>query len=381
MKIIYCIPSCHNSGGMERVLSVKANYLADVVGWDISVITTEPVSQNNHYQFSSKIHFYNLDIHYKEIENISLWKKTIMVLKKKLQHKKKLQELLFHLKPDIVVSMFTHDVSFLYKIKDGSKKVCELHFSKKFRKLHNESNHAGIANRMISYYLDHRDFKAASHYDRFVVLTEEDQKTWYPLKNIKVIYNPLPFIAEQTANIHTKKVLAIGRLCPQKGFDMLVDIWNVVCKNIEGWELNIYGDGPDYAALDSKIKQYSLHKTIHMYPATTNIQSVYLNSSIFCFPSRYEGFSMALMEAMSYGLPAIAFKCPCGPSEIIENGINGILVENKNINDFAYELQKLMKDEKLREEYGIRAAMETKYKFNIDHIMKQWVSLFNDLKS
>ena len=62
MKIIYCIPSCHNSGGMERVLSVKANYLADVVGWDISVITTEPVSQNNHYQFSSKIHFYNLDI-------------------------------------------------------------------------------------------------------------------------------------------------------------------------------------------------------------------------------------------------------------------------------------------------------------------------------
>ena len=257
----------------------------------------------------------------------------------------------------------------------------ELHFSKKFRKLHNESNHAGIAKRMISYYLDHRDFKAASHYDRFVVLTEEDQKTWYPLKNIKVIYNPLPFIAEQTANIHTKKVLAIGRLCPQKGFDMLVDIWNVVCKNIEGWELNIYGDGPDYAALDSKIKQYSLHKTIHMYPATTNIQSVYLNSSIFCFPSRYEGFSMALMEAMSYGLPAIAFKCPCGPSEIIENGINGILVENKNINDFAYELQKLMKDEKLREEYGIRAAMETKYKFNIDHIMKQWVSLFNDLKS
>ena len=130
MKIIYCIPSCHNSGGMERVLSVKANYLADVVGWDISVITTEPVSQNNHYQFSSKIHFYNLDIHYKEIENISLWKKTIMVLKKKLQHKKKLQELLFHLKPDIVVSMFTHDVSFLYKIKDGSKKLANYIFQK-----------------------------------------------------------------------------------------------------------------------------------------------------------------------------------------------------------------------------------------------------------
>lgn len=98
-----------------------------------------------------------------------------MVLKKKLQHKKKLQELLFHLKPDIVVSMFTHDVSFLYKIKDGSKKFANYIF-KKFRKLHNESNHAGIAKRMISYYLDHRDFKAASHYDRFVVLTEEDQK-------------------------------------------------------------------------------------------------------------------------------------------------------------------------------------------------------------
>lgn len=75
MKIIYCIPSCHNSGGMERVLSVKANYLADVVGMGYISHYDRTVSQNNHYQFSSKIHFYNLDIHYKEIENSPYGKK------------------------------------------------------------------------------------------------------------------------------------------------------------------------------------------------------------------------------------------------------------------------------------------------------------------
>lgn len=362
---------------MERVLSIKTNYLADIMKYDISIVTTNQKGNKNHYDFSRQIHFYDLNINYDELQDVSICKKIIRTKEKKKKHQKLLEQLLHQQKADIVISMFTHEMSFLYKIKDGSKKILEIHFSKEFRQLHNIYNHVGFIQRAISYYLDYKNFAQVSHYNRFVVLTEEDKKSWGNFKNIEVIYNPLSFIPNKTANLDSKKVLAIGRLCPQKGFDMLIDIWKMVQdENKDNWKLCIYGDGPDYEKLNKRIIENRLQDSIYIYSPTLDIESVYLSSSIFCFPSRYEGFSMALSEAMACGLPSISFNCPCGPSELIRNERNGILVENKDIKSFAILLLQLMKDRDKRYLYSINASIETKEKLNIDIIMNQWINLF-----
>lgn len=380
MKIIYCIPSCYGFGGMERVLSIKANYLADIMGYDISIITTNQKEHKNHYDFSRKIHFYDLDINYDELQDVPIYKKIIKTKEKKKRHQKILTQLLKQQKADIVISMFTHEISFLYKIKDGSKKIVEIHFSKNFRQLHNACNHISFIKRAISYYLDYKNFSHVSHYNRFVVLTEEDKKSWGNLKNIEVIYNPLSFAPDQTANIDSKTVLATGRLCPQKGFDMLIDIWKMIQdESKNSWKLCIYGDGPDYKELNKQIIRNGLQDSIYIYPPTMDIKSVYLSSSIFCFPSRYEGFSMALSEAMACGLPSISFNCPCGPSELIRNEKNGILVENKDIKSFAKLLLQLIEDRDRRYLYSINASIEVKEKLNIDTIMDKWVDLFKTI--
>ncbi len=118
MKIIYCIPAIHNSGGMERVLSLKANYLADEVGWDVTIITTCQHGKARYYDFSDKIRFIDLGINYDEAFSLPAFTKIRAVAKKKRLHRKLLATTLTELRPDIVVSMFTHETSFLHKIKD-----------------------------------------------------------------------------------------------------------------------------------------------------------------------------------------------------------------------------------------------------------------------
>ena len=375
MKIVYCLPSLHNSGGIERVLSLKANYLADIKGWDIHIVTTGQKGLTSFFAFSPRILFYDLNINYDELNSFK--SKILYQRSKKKKHRDALSKLLNELKADIVVSMFTNEVSFLPELKDGSKKVVELHFSKYFRNLHDRFNHANLLQKMISRILNYRDFSKLGLYDKFVVLTEEDKRNWKGMKNIEVIYNPMSFSSDNLASLDSKNVLAIGRLVPQKGFDMLIEIWKQIeTEREKDWQLNIYGNGPDYKYLSEKIKAYHLEDSIHILEPVKDVRPVYANSSIFCFPSRYEGFGMAIVEAMACGLPVISFKSPCGPSELIKEGVSGELVENYDIHAFAQKLLFLMQNEKIRKDYGKAASEETKERFNIETIMEQWVALF-----
>ncbi|HIZ85035.1 MAG TPA: glycosyltransferase family 4 protein [Candidatus Coprenecus stercoravium] len=378
MKIVYCIPSCHNSGGMERVLSVKANYLAQC--HDITIITTSQHNKEPYFTFSSNIKLIDLDINYDDLENLSPYKKIFYLSKKKALHKKRLKTVLHSIKADIVVSLFTHEISFLYKIKDGSSKLLELHFSKYFRNLDDKYNNANILKKTISRLLNYRDFNLTKKYNKFIVLTQEDKLDWKGLKNIDVIPNPISFSSNIKTDYHSKEVIAAGRLCPQKGFDLMIKIWSKLNKDIqEQWHLTIYGSGPDEKLLQELIYSYNLEKNITLHAPVKNITHEYLNSSIFCFTSRYEGFGMTLAEAMSCGLACISFDCPCGPSEIIDHQ-NGILIKSFDINSFVSKLEQLMQDESLRKNIGEKAYYSIRSQFSLEKIMQKWLNVFNDLK-
>ena len=380
MKIVYCIPACYNSGGMERVLATKANYLAEKSGYEVTIITTGQKGKEPYFHFSPKIRLIDLGINYDDIEGLPIYKKWTCLKDKKKLHKQKLGKVLLDIRANIVISMFTHETSFLYKIKDGSIKILELHFSKHFRDLHNKYNHANILKRCIGKILNQRDFNSAKKYDRFVVLTHEDKKAWKGFSNIEVISNPIPFVADEPADSLSKNIIAIGRLCPQKGFDLLIDIWSKVDESLrQQWHLTIYGSGPDYDTLMQSIEQHKLKESISICNPVKDIIAVYKKSSIMCFTSRYEGFGMALTEAMSCGVACISFNCPCGPSEIILDNYTGRLIQAFDTNDFAAKLTDLMQDENKRSELGKNAFHFIRESYNIDTIMNKWLNLFSKI--
>lgn len=381
MKIVYCIPSLHNSGGMERVLSQKANYFAENFDYEVHIVTSSQKNRTPFYPLSTKVMVHDISVDYEEMLTMPLIKRISKRIQAKKVHKKKLEAFLKDIKPDITVSMFTHEMSFLPKINDGSKKILELHFSKNFRILDAKSNGRSAILKNFNKILDFFDRKSIKKYDRFVVLTHKDASDWGDNnRNIEVIPNPTAFSVKERIPDNNKKVLAVGRHCPQKGFDLLVDIWNALPVNLKNdWYLDIVGNGPCKDELQCKIDNLGLSKSISLIPQTNDIEKEYLNHRIFCFPSRYEGFPLALMEAMSFSIPPVAFDCPCGPADMIINGQNGFLIEPGNIGDFTEKLRYLMENDSLYSHMALAASSHIKSNFSEDKVMKKWQDLFETI--
>lgn len=383
MKIVYCIPSTYNSGGMERVLSVKANYLVEQFGYEVCIITTSQNHRSSFYEYSDKITFYDLSIDYEAIKTMPLIKRIRARVTAKKEHRKKLTDLLMRIKPDITISMFTHEMSFLPRIHDGSRKILELHFSKNYRDLDAKSNNAPFFLRGLNKVLDILDRRYIKEYDKFVVLTNRDAKDWgNRIYNMEVVPNPLCIESESITDHSAKRVLAVGRLSAQKGFDTLIKAWALVPQSLkEEWHLDIIGSGPYGNKLKRMISDLGLKKSISILPPVKDVELQYLSHSIFCFPSRYEGFGLALMEAMSFGLVPISYDCPCGPSEMITDGENGLLIrEQDNSSMYAAGLTEIMQDEELRTKLGKRGALDILRTFSLPVIMKRWERIFNNLE-
>lgn len=381
MKIVYCIPALYNSGGMERVLTQKVNYLADHAECDVSIITTCQNGRKPFYPLSKQVSTLDIGIDYEEIIRLPIHKRISSRIKARKIHRHKLEKILHEIKPDITVSMFTHEMSFLPDIKDGSKKILELHFSKNFRNLDAKSNNRSKLLRVINSILDRSDRKAIKKYDKFVVLSHRDAQDWgKSYRNLTVISNPTAFKVEDIRLSDNKKILAVGRLCPQKGFDMLIEAWNLIPENIRReWHLDIIGNGPDKQLLLKKIESLGLDESISLRPPTDSIHTEYSSHSIFCFPSRYEGFPLSLMEAMSFGCAPVAFDCPCGPSELIPDDKTGYLIPLEDKRMFADKLQFLMTHSEDCKRIGINAARYIQDNFSENAIMQSWLKLFNSI--
>lgn len=373
MKIIYCIAGTFNSGGMERVLANKANYLLEE-GWDVSIVTTDQKSRSSYFKMDSGIKHYNLDIDYSDNEVKGLLIKIIAYVAKQYLHYKRLKRLLRKQKADIVISMFDHDVPFLYKINDGSKKILEIHFSRYKRLQYGRKGIWGIVDRVRSNW----DLRLAKKYDRFVVLTEEDKSYWGSLDNMEVIPNANSFLPEGTAKLNKKVAVAVGRLDYQKGFDDLIKIWAMVQPVFPDWYLHIYGEGKLKHELKMLIDDLDMEQHIHLYQPTKNIEEVYLGSSVYLMTSRYEGLPMALLEAQACGVPLLSYTCKCGPRDIIEHGRNGFLIEEGDKVAFVTRLREVLSSDSLRRKMGDEAKLMSE-RFSETAVMQQWVKLFKEV--
>lgn len=373
MKIVYSIAGTYNSGGMERVLANKANWLVRN-GYEISILTTDQKGRSSFFEFDPRVRFYDLGINYEENNGKSFLNKLIHYPFKQWKHKKALKKLLPELKADVVVSMFCNDASILPKIKDGSRKVLEIHFSRFKRLQYGRKGIWKIADEIRSI----NDLRAVSRFDRFVVLTEEDRGYWGDMDNIQVIPNARTFVLERPAELKEKRVIAVGRYCYQKGLDRLIDAWNIICQSVDDWKLHLVGDGEDRIGLQTQIDRLGLSDKVVLGRAETDMKSVYANASILAMSSRYEGLPMVLLEAQAAGLPIVSFECKCGPKDVITDGGDGYLVEDGNVAQLAEKLLELINDEGLCKRMG-QEAYRNSERFSEERVMAQWVELFNEV--
>lgn len=373
MRILYTILGTFNSGGMERVLANKANYLSNL-GYQVVIITTDQQGRNPFFPLHRNIKCIDLAINYTTDLGKGLLLRTISYYKKQQLHKRKLEDILKEIKPDITISMFDNDASFISGIDDGSRKIAEIHFSR-FKRL--QYGNKGLKG-FIDWYRNRQDHKFAKRFDKFIVLTNEDKEYWGSLPNIAVIPNANSFDLSLCAPLTRKEVIAIGRYDYQKGFDELIHIWSLVYLQYPDWILKIYGHGPLQQKLQSLIESLGLQKSIFLIPPTKEIQQAYYNSSILVMTSRYEGLPMVLLEGQVCGLPIVSYACKCGPKDIITQGDNGFLIQQGDRREFAEKLMLLMGNLPLRIQMG-EASKNNASNYSEDKVMKMWINLFNEV--
>ena len=355
MKIFFAIKSLHSTGGMERMTIIIANELLKR-GYDVGIIGFANEGKP-FFEILPKVNIFYL--HDSKDKRMSLIRDA--------SRRKLLKKIYQTEKPDVVIFVGSGRSMLNIPAAKGFTTITWEHF-----------------NANVNWHLLHPLSKllAAKYCDKIVTLTHQDVKNYeqkYGAKNAVCIPNPITVNVLQKSTLTDKRVLAVGRLMPQKGFDLLIDAWSKVENRKNGWKLRIVGKGRMENELIEKINHYSLQDSVEMVPFSNNVVEHYLQSSIFVMSSRFEGLPLVMIEAMATGLPIVSFDCETGPSDIIENNVTGILVPPFDVNKLAYELDNLMNDEKKRHLFA-KNGIERSKLFDTERIISKWGKLFDELK-
>jgi glycosyltransferase involved in cell wall biosynthesis len=343
---------------MERVLTVKANWLAEVGGHTVYIIVRgggEP-----YFPLSPLVRVHRIERGYKS----------------------GLGQLLGRIRPAVTVSLYGEEAKWLYSLKDGSRKVLEFHFTRNHL-LHLVQGLPEVRFRPLrlqyARLLQYLDERVARHYDRMVLLTEGDRVLWGSPSNAVVIPNPLSFTSATASGLRTQRIVAAGRLIATKGFDLLIEAFRLVAIQYPDWKLVIYGEGQDKIFLLNKIHRHGLDGQVEILRPVPDLAAELVNSSVYACSSRYEGFGLTITEAMECGVPCVAFDCECGPREIIRDGQDGLLVALPNVDQFGRALHLLMASHEYRRRLG-EQAKESVRRFSVGEIMPRWEKLFESLQ-
>lgn len=376
MRLLYHQKSIHNAGGIERILLEKAGRLA-ADGMDVIIVTTDSPREGDRQFFPipQGVKVLHLDINYDRDADLSPIKRIISHYRKRRLHKNRLKDLLLQLRPDITITIYPTISSFIPGIKDGSKKWAELHFSRFFRRHAARTGLLGIIDRLREL----SDKRILRHFDRVITLTQQDKTLWGEMPNMCVIPNFISIPEIKTTPSESKTVVAVGRLCRQKNFQLLLEAWSFVKRSpdTEGWMLEIYGDGPDRNALDALARRLNIQDSVSLTGNSENLNNKYAGAAMIVSTSLYEGLPLALAEGMAAGLPAISTDCESGPKDLINPEHNGILT-GFNPEEIATAILRLIKAPSLRDKWGKAGKESIVASFSPEHIMEQWKNLITD---
>lgn len=376
LKLVYVTPALYMAGGVERVLTLKANYFAEHFGYDITIILTEGKDKPLFYPLSDKVKVINLDIGFEKLWNCSLLKKILIYLPKQRRYKKLLTRELMRLHPDVTISSLRREINFINNIPDGSKKIGELHLPRPYFRYLGEN----ACEKVFSKLWIRLIISKLKRLDAFVLLSDCARMSWPELANTMVIPNPLPFQKQTDNTAMEKRIIVVGRYSHEKGYDMLLKAWSMLQDDFIDWRLETFGEG-DRTLYEEILDDLHIHRErCILHGRTEDVQVEYAKSSFAVCSSRFEGFGLVIIEAMSCGLPVVSFDCPLGPRSFIEDGKNGILVENGNVIQLSAAIRKMMEDEDFRRKMAIQAKKNSKW-YQMENIAEQWKALFAQLMS
>ena len=381
MKIVYIYPHLLTVAGTERVLVDKINYFAEKENYEVMLITLEQGKMPIVFPLSAKVIHVDLDVRYYEMYRMLFIHRFFK--KRSLAHvfQRRFDSVMNDFQPNIVIATTynSHVLHIINNCKLNFKRILESHIGKSFLHHNDPVNQSNIFKWINAFIGMKKIEKEATKFDVLVALNQVDACDWSRYVDTKVItnvvhLNPLGLYSNQINN----RVVFVGRFSKQKGINDLFRIWKLVNQKHPDWHLDMYGDGEmrSYVCYEAN----RLGMNIHIYESNSNIYEQYINSSILVLTSVYEPFGLVIPEAMSCGLPVVSFDCPYGPADIITDGVDGFLVKNRNIEDFAARVCSLIENRYLRIRMG-KAAIMSSSRYRPEMIMPQWETLFEKLNS
>lgn len=356
MKILIYIDSMLPAGGIERVVSKHITFFAKK--HYVTLMTKD--TKKSFYDLPQNIEISSLKIDssmnmYNKVQRIFQTLKQLLITRKKLKVYKDNYDLFY----------VTHirNLLELYLAGVDMKKV--------------------IVTEHGSYYGYNNVYKNLKQWlypkCKYVVSPTSMDYEIYKSQNCNAFYipNPLSFFDDRFSTLDQKKVINIGRLTSDKRQELLLDIWKEISINHPDWKLQLVGKGELKEQLEKMITNYNLQTNVEIIDPIKNVEDLFLNSSIFAFTSKYEGFGMVLVEAMAFGVPCICFDIPSGPRDIIENNVDGFLIKDNDKDDYLSKLEMLITDNEKRIEMG-KNAKQNIQKFLDIKIEEKWNQLLEN---
>ena len=371
MRILYVYSAWAIWGGIERVLIDKMNYLADTEGYEIYTLTYDQGTNPIPFPLSSKVIYRDLNVRLYHHYRYHGLKKYYYKYKLQKLLVKRLQSEILEIMPDVIVCPRVDLLSYILKAKGRIPLVYESHSSYKWIAMEKKG--------LVWFFRQHYYNRLVKKVQMVVSLTEGDALEWRKITNhVSVIPNVVKLnYSGQYSNCQSKSVIFVGRLSLQKDVHSLLRIWSIVHKRFPEWQLHIYGDrGEETESIVHALEQIS--ENIYLHEPTSQIFDKYLDSSMLLSTSLYEPFGLVLPEAMSCGLPVVAFDCPYGPSEIITDGVDGFLIRNRDLQEFAQKVCLLIENQEMRLQMG-RAGMQSARRYEASQILPMWKTLFRQL--
>jgi GalNAc-alpha-(1->4)-GalNAc-alpha-(1->3)-diNAcBac-PP-undecaprenol alpha-1,4-N-acetyl-D-galactosaminyltransferase len=352
------------AGGAERVLTILANALCEK-GWSVTLLTFDNGSEATFYKLHSRIQHQPLSLMRKQS---SCWKDIKVLLFRPYL----LRVAIRRSKPDAVVS-FIGLMNILTLVATIGSKIPVIISER-------ENPEFSIMGKFWSL-LRQRIYKRSAHLvvQTRAVLTQFSSSIQ---ENSRIIPNPVlvpnykgPDLRLET---NSKTLMAMGRLSKEKGFDLLLKAFSPLAKKFPDWMLEIWGEGAQRETLESLRDELGLQDRVRFPGLAKEHYRTMLCADIFVLSSRNEGFPNVLGEAMACGLPVVSFDCPYGPSEMIQDGVNGLLVPPADIRGLSASVERLMTSGELQKKLGEQARKITE-RYSLDEIVHAWEELIIDV--
>lgn len=368
MRILYVYESLAIWGGIERILVDKMNYMATHYGDEVYIVTSEQGDHPVPYELDAKVHHEDLNVKMHKQYEYRFIHRFVVYCRLLRCYRQRLKDVITRVNPDLIVCTTAAPILMLLHLKGSRPLVVESHV--------NFPHADGLLKRMELRWSLHWISRA----DIIVTLTENDAENWRRIsRHVRVIPNMVHLNnTGQYSQGNQKKAVFMGRYSRQKGLPDMIDIWALVNKLYPDWQLNLYGHGDEEDAIKTQVMKTGANVVVH--GPTNDVFHQYIDSSLFLLTSVVEPFGLVIVEAMSCGLPVVAFDCPYGPATIIADGQDGFVVPERDKQRYAQRVCQLIENQSLRQQMG-RQAIATSSRYAADAIMPQWRQLFESLVS